>query len=52
MEQLHLLNMLKQLRHINQRPSNQSIFIPHLEHVEPKTTPIIVRHGVTYPQGT
>ncbi len=31
---------------------NQSIFIPHLKHVEPKTTPIIFQHEVTYPQGT
>jgi len=42
MEQFHLFNKLEQLRHINQRPFNQSTFIPHLEHVEPKKTPTIV----------
>jgi hypothetical protein len=52
MEQLHLLNKLEQLRHINQRPSNQSIFIPHLKLVESRATAIVVRQGVTYPQGT
>jgi hypothetical protein len=34
-EQLQLFNRLEQLRPINQRPSNQSISIPNLEHVEP-----------------
>jgi hypothetical protein len=51
MERLHLLNKLEQLRHINQRPSNQSISIPHLKHVEPKATPTVV-WGITYPQST
>jgi len=52
MERLHLLNRLEQLRHIDQKPSNQSVFIPHLEPIEPKTTPTIVQQGITYPQGT
>jgi hypothetical protein len=52
MERLHLLSRLEQLHHISQRPSNQSIFIPHLEPIEPKTTPTIVQQGTTYPQNT
>jgi len=52
MEQLHPLNRLEQLRHIDQRSSNQLIFIPHLEPIEPRATLIVVRQGVTYPQGT
>jgi len=34
------------------KPFNQLVFIPHVEPVEPKATPTIVQHGVTYPQGT
>jgi hypothetical protein len=30
----------------------QLVFIPHVEHVEPKERPIVVQQGVTYPQGT
>ncbi len=52
MERLHLLNRLEQLCHVDRKPSNQSIFIPHVEHVKRKTTPIVVQHGVIYPQGT
>jgi hypothetical protein len=52
MEQLHLSNGLEQLRCVDWRPSNQLIFIPHVEPVEPKATPIIVQQGVIYPQGT
>jgi hypothetical protein len=52
MERFHLLNRLEQLCHIDQRLFNQSVYIPHLEHVEPRTTPTIVRQGVIYPQGT
>jgi hypothetical protein len=52
MEWFHLFNKLEQLCHIDQRPSNQSISIPHLKVVEPRTTPTIVWQGVTYPQGT
>jgi hypothetical protein len=48
MEQLHLLNRLEQLRHVDQRPFNQSISIPHVKPIEPKTIPIVVRHGVIY----
>jgi hypothetical protein len=29
MERLHLLNMLEELCHINIRPSNQLVYIPH-----------------------
>ncbi len=28
------------------------VYIPHVEHVEPKETPTFVRHGVIFPQGT
>jgi hypothetical protein len=49
MERLHLFSRLEQLHHIDQRSSNQLVYIPHLKHVEPKTTPTIVRQGVTYP---
>jgi len=52
MEQLHLFNKLEQLRHVNRRPSNQSIFITHVKLVELKATPTIVQHGVIYPKGT
>ncbi len=52
MERFHLLNKLEQLHHIDRKPSNQLVFIPHVEHVEPIATPTIVQHGVTYPQGT
>jgi len=52
MEQLHLFNKLEQLRCVDWRPSNQSIFIPHVEPVKPKATPTVVRQGVIYPQGT
>jgi len=52
MEQLHLFNGLEKLRQVDWRPSNQSIFIPHVEPVEPKATPTIVRQGVIYPQDT
>jgi hypothetical protein len=46
MERLHLFNRLEQLHHVNQRPSNQSVSIPHIRLVEPKATPTIVRQGV------
>jgi hypothetical protein len=52
MEQLHLSNGLEQLCCVDWKPSNQSIFIPHVELVEPKATPTIVWQGVIYPQGT
>ncbi len=52
MEQLHLFNGLEQLRHVDWRPSNQLVFIPHIEPVEPKVTSTVVRQGVIYPQGT
>ncbi len=42
MERLHLFNRLEQLHLLDQIPSNQSIFIPHVEHVEPKATPIVI----------
>jgi hypothetical protein len=42
MEQFQLLNMLEQLHHIDQRPSNQSISIPNLKCVEPGARPTIV----------
>ncbi len=32
--------------------SNQSVSMPHVELVEPKATPTVVRQGVIYPQGT
>ncbi len=51
-KQLHLLNRLEELCHVFQKPSNQSIFIPHVELIEPRTTPIVVQQGVNYPQGT
>jgi hypothetical protein len=52
MEQLHLFNKLEQLRHVDRRPSNQLVSIPHVKHVELITTPIVIRQGVIYPQGT
>jgi len=52
MEQLHLFNGLEQLRCVDWKPSNQSVFIPHVEPVKPKATPTVVRQGVIYPQGT
>jgi hypothetical protein len=52
MVRLHLLNMLEQLCHIDRRPSNRSISIPHVKPIEPIATPIVIRQGVTYPQGT
>jgi hypothetical protein len=36
---------------IEDRLINQ-FFIPHVEPIEPKATPIVVRQGVIYPQGT
>jgi hypothetical protein len=42
MEQLHLLNRLEQLCHVDRRLCNQSISIPHVKPVEPKVTPIVV----------
>jgi len=52
MIRLHLFNRLEQLRHIDQRLSNQSIFIPYLKPIEPRATPIVVRQVVTNPQIT
>jgi hypothetical protein len=52
MEWLHLLNKLEQLHHVDRRLFNQSIFIPHVEHVKPKATPTFVQYRITYPQGT
>jgi hypothetical protein len=52
MEWLHLLNRLEKLCHIDQKSCNQSVFIPHLEHVEPQATPTFVPQGITYTQGT
>jgi hypothetical protein len=43
MEQLHLLNKLEQLCHVNQRSYNQLVFIPHVKLVEPITTPTVVQ---------
>jgi hypothetical protein len=40
---------MEQLCQIDQKSSNQSISISHLEHVELQTTPTIVKQGVTYP---
>jgi len=51
MEWFHLLNRLEQLCHVNWRLSNQSIFIPHVEPIELRTTPIVIWQGVIYPQG-
>jgi hypothetical protein len=42
MEQLHLLNKLEHLHHINQKPSNQSVSIPNLEPIEPRARPTIL----------
>jgi hypothetical protein len=42
MEWIQLINKLEQLCYIDQRPSNQSISIPHLEHIELWTTLMIV----------
>ncbi len=52
MEQLHLLNRLEQLCHVNQKPSNQLVSIPHVQLVKPRATPTIVQQGIIYPQGT
>jgi hypothetical protein len=41
MEQFHLLNRLE-LCHVDQKPFNQLVSIPHVELVERKTTPTIV----------
>jgi hypothetical protein len=51
MEQLHLLNRLEQLRHIDWKSSNQLVSIPHLEPIEPIATSIVVRQGIIYSQG-
>jgi hypothetical protein len=51
-ERLQLLKKLKQLRHIDQRPSIQSVSIPDLKHVEPQTRPTIVWQETTYQQST
>jgi hypothetical protein len=37
MERLQLFKKLEQLHHFNRRPSNQSIFIPNMEPIEPIT---------------
>ncbi len=42
MEQLHLLNRLEQLRHIDQKSSYQSISIPPIKPIEPKAIPKVV----------
>jgi hypothetical protein len=52
MEWLCLFNKLEHLRHVNQRSFNQPIFIPHVELIEPRTTPTVVWQGIIYPQGT
>jgi hypothetical protein len=52
MERLHLLNKLEQLRHVDWKLSIQLVFITHVEPIEPIATPIIVRQGIIYPQGT
>jgi hypothetical protein len=51
MEQLHLLNKLEQLCHVDRRPFNQLVFTPNVEHVELITTPTFIRQGVIYQQG-
>jgi len=52
MERLHLLNRLEQFCHIDWKSFNQLVLLPHLEPIEPITTPIIVPQGVIYSQGT
>jgi hypothetical protein len=52
MERLHLFNRLEQLCHVDQKPFNQSIFIPCVNNVKPKATPIVVWQGVIYPHDT
>jgi hypothetical protein len=42
MEQIHLINELKQFHCIDQKPLIQLFSIPHLEHVEAWAIPIIV----------
>jgi hypothetical protein len=42
-EQIHLINKLKQLCYIDWKPSNQSISMSHLEHVEAWAIPTIVQ---------
>jgi hypothetical protein len=39
------------LKELGARQYNQWIFISHVEFVEPRATPIVVRHRVIYPQG-
>jgi hypothetical protein len=52
MERLHLLNRLEQLCHVDQKPFNQSIYLPHVDSIEPIATSTIVRQGDIYPQNT
>jgi hypothetical protein len=43
---------VEQLCHVDQKLFNQSISLPHVEHVEPITTSMVVQQGVIYPQTT
>jgi hypothetical protein len=48
MEQIQLTNKLEQLHHINHKPSNQLISMPHLECIELQATPTIVQQRPTH----
>jgi hypothetical protein len=52
MERLQLLYRLEQLCHIKRRPSNQFVSIPHLEPIEPRATPMVIRQETTYQKNT